>query len=57
MKVVIVVSILFLFLREIVRMAIAIKNDEKLIKILAPCFCACVIVVLANFVGDLLTTM
>ena len=57
MKVIIVALIVFLFLREIVKMTIAIENNAKPAKILTPCFYACVIAILAKFVGNLLTTM
>ena len=57
MKVIIVALILFLFVREMVKMMIAIEKGEKPMKILTPCFFVCVIAILAKFVGNLLTTM
>ena len=57
MKVIIVALIIFLFVREMVKMIVAIENNAKPAKILTPCFYACVIAVLAKLVGNLLTTM
>ena len=57
MKAVIVILILSLFARELWQMITAIENNAKPTKILTPCFYACVIAILAKFVGNLLTTM
>lgn len=57
MKAVVVLTIIVLFMREIFRMFVAIENNERPIKMLVPCFFACVIAVFAKFIGNLLTTM
>lgn len=57
MKATIILIILVLFTREIVRMMLAIERNDKPIKMIAPCVFACVIAVVAKFIGDLLTTM
>ena len=57
MKVIIVVLIVFLFMRELLQMVTAIENSAKPAKILIPCFYICMIAILAKLVGNLLTTM
>ena len=56
MKIIIIALILFLFMRELWRMIVAIESGAKPTKILTPCFYVCVIAVLAKCVGNLLTT-
>ena len=57
MKFFIVAVILVLFGREIFKMFWAIETNAKPIRIITPCFFACVIAVFAKFIGNLLTTM
>lgn len=55
MKIVIVLLILILFMREVLRMCWAIEHDARPAKIIPPCFFACVIAILAKLVGNVLT--
>ena len=55
MKIAIIIIILALFMREVFRMFLAIETGAKPIKMIVPCVSACVIAVLAKFVGNLLT--
>lgn len=55
MKIVIILLTLVLFMREVLRMCWAIEHDARPAKIFTPCFFACVITILAKFIGNLLT--
>lgn len=55
MKIAIILLTLILFMREVLRMCWAIEHDARPVKIFVPCFFACVIAVLAKFIGNLLT--